>query len=266
MKLVIRIPLVVQNMHALAGFYTDGPSMMAVYGLVSNLEREAQFEAKGFGLVVEKYASSLTTHVKPSADPFHKAKQCQTLPMSGYRHADLDAAIYLELDALESEEAEALVNRIATAANASRLQGGHIVEWVESDTTQDQCIRIKSIQDELDLADFIFECERPLSTVYVSRHLSTPVSGDALLDAFAEALLSKDNYLVCNGYSVAGEAVDPQGNHHLIADPTYTLMQGISVHALKKVDMAEQEALLKNFFWTFDADSHSHNPRQFTLK
>lgn len=266
MKLVIRIPLVVQNLHALAGFYTDGPSMMAAYGLVSHLERDAQFEATGFGLVVEKYVSSLTTHLRASADPFHKSKQCQTLPMSGYRHADLVAALYVEVGALESDAAEDLVVRIADAVNASRFQGGHIIEWVEADSTQEMGIRFKSIQDELDLAEFILESERPLSTVYASRHLDTPLSGDALLDAFAEALLSKDNYLVCNGYAVAGEAVDSQGNNHLIADPTYTLVHGIPVHKLKKVEMAGQEAFLQNFFWSFDADAHTRNPSQFTLK
>lgn len=266
MKLVIRIPLVVQNMHALAGFYTDGPSMMAVYGLVSNLEREAQFEAKGFGLVVEKYASSLTSHLKTGSDPDPKPKQGKMLSMTGYRHADLVAALYLELDALESDAAEDLVDRLADAVNASRFQGGHIIEWVAADSTQAQGIRFKSIQDELDLADFIFESERPLSTVYASSHLDTPMSGDALLDAFAEALLSKDNYLVCNGYAVAGEAVDSQGNHHLIADPTYTLVHGIPAHKLKKVEMAGQEAFLQNFFWSFDADAHTRNPSQFTLK
>lgn len=265
MSTVIRIPLPVQQMHALAGYFTDGPSLMALYGLVSRLEQNANFPVHGFGLVLEEYQSNVWRKeaVLTGLDVVPAQKQTGGRPMTGYRYADMVAALYLETDEVDPFELEALLAQVELEANMSRVQGGNIRQLLMVDSKHRLGIRAEDVQTPEDLAKFIIKCEKPISKIYLSRHLPEALQGDALLEAYAHALTDKDIVLLCNGYRQVGAVQDIFGQQQRLGDAVFTLAQTVPVHQLKREpDKAE---LLQGFFWAFDQKEHELNPNHFIL-
>lgn len=270
MNLLIRIPLPVQQMTALAGYFTDGPNMMALYGLVSQLEEEAEFEATGFGLVMESYASKVYTgeYVTTGLDAMAKGKQADgSRSMLGFRYADMTAALYLEVDAQDWDEHDRadLVQAVAHAVNRARMQGGNVVEHISADPKDRWGVKSQLVSDSEDLYAFIAQHEKAISKVYLSCHQPQALAGDALLDAYARALTEKDKLLVCNGYRQVGQVQDALGNSQRIGDSVYTLAQAVPVYQLKDKRPSEREALLNRFFWSFDTAENARNPLHFIL-
>lgn len=266
MSTVIRIPLPVQQMHALAGYFTDGPSLMALYGLVSRLEQTAEIAVHRFGLVLEEYESKvwLKESVVTGFDAIAPNKQtADGRPMTGYRHADMIASLYLETDELDPFEQEDVLERIAFQVNMLRVQGGNIAQHICADPKNRYGVRAEGVDTPEELANFIIKSEKPVSKLYLSRHLPEALQGDALLEAYAEALSRKDMLMVCNGYRQVGEVLDGFGQHQRIGDNVYTLAQAISVHHLKAAP--DKSALLQGFFWSFDQEEHETNPTQFII-
>lgn len=266
MSTVIRIPLPVQQMHALAGYFTDGPSMMALYGLVSRLEQATGIVVHRFGLVLEAYESTVwrKESVVTGFDAIAPGKQAADgRPMTGYRHADMIAALYLETNDLDAFEQDAQLEQVAFQANMLRVQGGNIAQHICADPKNRYGVRAEGVDTPEELASFIIKSEKPISKLYLSRHLPEALQGDALLDAYAEALSRKDMLLVCNGYRQVGEVLDSFGQHQRIGDNVYTLAQVRSVHLLKAA--SDKGAFLQGFFWSFDQKEHETNPNQFII-
>ena len=270
MNLVIRIPLPVQQMTALAGYFTDGPNLMALYGLVSQLEEDAEFEATGFGLVMESYASKVYTgeYVTTGLDAMAKGKQADgSRSMLGFRYADMSASLYLEVAAQDLDERAraGIVQALAQAVNLARVQGGNVVEHISADPKHRWGIKSQLVSDSEELYAFIAQHEKAISKVYLTCHLPQALEGDALLDAYASALTDKSKLLICNGYRQVGQVQDTFGNPQRIGDNVYTLAQSVPVYQLKDKRLSEREALLSRFFWSFDTAEHSRNPLHFIL-
>lgn len=258
MSVVIRVPLVAEHIHTLAGYFTDGPSMAAVYGLVSHLEREACVPVFGFGLVVESYVSHIGEYVKTSMDLPSKAEQSESPAITGHRHGDFKGALYLKTQSFDTFEMECIVKDLTRAVNAARFQGGLISEFIGS---EEQPLRYAAIADAQDLSRFLREHEKPVSCAYLSKHLNQAISGDALIEAYAAELASSSRTtLMCNGYVEVGS----EGGHR-IAEPNYTLaelVEAYKVDSMTKEDLADFE---KRFFWKFDADLRKDYPEFYVV-
>jgi hypothetical protein len=269
MNLMIRIPLPVENLNALAGFYTDGPSMMALYGLVSQLESDAQVTVSRFGLVVEEYESRLHESLVSGLDATERLKQRSgSTSQTGYRYANMRAALYLETDAdaLDGEaELLELLSCLELSINACRVQGGNLVEYISADPKMPVRIETALIRTDADRVAFLFKHEKPLSTLYLSKHLPNALRGDALVDAFADALVRKDVLMVCHGYIKVGSVQDAYGQSQNIGEPSYTLVEPLQMYALRKLEVADQAAALTRFFWSFDQERHAANPNHLFL-
>lgn len=270
MSLVIRIPLPVEQMTALAGYFTDGPNFMALYGLVSQLEKDADFRAHRFGLVLEQYASTVRNgeFVMTSFDVVEPAKQSKGVrSMLGFRYAEMVASLYLETAEFdELDDQQRLVKDLVAAVNRARVQGGLITEYIRSDPAERWGIKCQRVDDAEDLLGFILKHEKAISKVYLSHHLPQALDGPALLAAYAEALSNKDTLLVCNGYRQIGQVVDCYQEPQRLADGVFTLAQALPLYRLKKASLAERAQLLDRFFWSFDAAEYAQNPHHFFLR
>lgn len=270
MNLIIRIPLPVQQMTALAGYFTDGPNMMALYGLVSQLELDADLEVLRFGLVLEGYASKVYTgeYVTTGLDAMAKGKQADgSRSMLGFRYADMTAALYLEVDARDMDEHDRMdiVESLAQAVNRTRVQGGNLVEHISANSKDRWGVKSQLVSDSEELYAFIAAHEKAISKLYLSCHLPHPLDGDVLLSIYARALTQKDKLLVCNGYRQVGQVQDALGNLQRIGDSVYTLAQAVPVHQLKHQRPSKRESLLHRFFWSFDTAENARNPHHFIL-
>lgn len=268
MSLVIRIPLQVQNLSALAGYFTDGPNFMALYGLVSQLETDANFCVERFGLVMESYASKVYSNelVTTGLDVLARSKQSQgARSLLGFRYADMTAALYLQTESLDDEDKSDLLKSLVLSVNRCRVQGGNLVEHVNTNETDRWGLRTFEMSHPEDLFDFLGKNESAISKLYLSRHLAQELLGEELLDAYAAALVEKSTLMVCNGYRQVGTVRDAQGQLQRIADGVYTLAQSMSVYELKALSLAERAATLNRFFWSFDREEHSRNPNNFIL-
>ena len=258
MSVLIRVPLVVEHLHTLAGYFTDGPSMAAVYGLVSHLEREADVPVSAFGLVVDRYVSYLGEYVKTSMDLPAKNKQDEMPAITGYRRGDLQGALYLKTDGLDTFELEDVVKDLTCAINAARFQGGLVSEFIGGD---EHPIQYAAVADGLSLARFMRKHEKPLACAYLSKHLRQSVSGDALLDAYAEALAASSRVvLMCNGYVEVG-----MEGAHRIAEPNFTLAELVEMYRTDKLGPEELDDFEKRFFWQFDSALKAAHPEFYVV-
>lgn len=266
MTMIIRIPLKVENLSALAGFYTDGPSFAAIYGLVSQLELDASFKAHKFGLVVESYESRTNEILTTGLDAINNAGQRATArPSTGFRYANMAAALYIQADELDDEDRLDLVKELARSINTRRLQGGNLIEFISDDPADPVHIKAENLQDTPHLAAFIAQHEHPLASIYLSAHLPDALEGDQLIEAYAEQLMKKDTLMVCNGYIHVGSINNQIGEPQHIGEPSYTLAKTLPVYELKKQSSAEQEQALKSFFWSFDVQLHKANITHFLI-
>lgn len=266
MNLIIRIPLPVDNLSALAGFYTDGPSMMSLYGLVSQLEEDARFAVTRFGLAVEAYEARHAESLTTGLDLLERGKQREAVrPSTGYRYANIKAALYLETEAIDGDDLQDLLQCIEASVNARRVQGGNLVEYVSADPSEPVHMATAIVRTAGDAVAFIAKHEKPLTALYLSAHLPAALQGYELVEAYAEALTRKDTLMVCHGYVQVGSVQDAAGQPRLIAEPSYTLVETVQVHALKKLEYTEQSAALTRFFWSFDHKLQNENPAVFLL-
>lgn len=264
MKLCIRIPLHVHQLNALSGYYTDGPTMTSLHGLVSQLETDAEFVVEGFGLVVETYESRLGEALTTGFDATPKNKQSECFrPSTGYRYADMRAGLYLSTEELTSEAVQDLVSYLYRSINRCRFQGGSL-RPVLPDGPKELQITHALVRDAIDLANFISESERAIASVYLSQHLPVTLQGAALQEAFAQELVYEDRFLLCNGYVQVG-TLPGHDTEHAMAEPSFTLAQTIKPYQLAKMEPAEQTESLSRFFWSFDRAEYATNPNHFFI-
>lgn len=266
MSLLIRIPFTVENMHALSGYFTDGPSMMAFNGLVAQLEDDAQFEVSRFGLVVESYEARHAEVLTTSLDATTKLKQKDGFRAgTGYRYANMRAALYIETQELSSEDLTDLLQCIEVSLNSKRLQGGNLFDYIAADAAAPVHLSIEQVSSPADWAAFVSKHEKPLSTLYLTSHLKEAYEGDALIEAYAQALMHKHMLLVCNGYVQVGSMVDRAGQTQNIGEPSFTLVETLQVYQLRKMTADQTAEAFPRFFWSFDHALNDKNPNHFIL-
>lgn len=266
MSILIRIPLVVENMSALAGYFTDGPNLAALRGLVSQLEDDAQFVAHRFGFVLESYEARHSEKLTTGLDATAKKNQSEGVRSgTGYRYANLRAALYLETDELGSEDLQDLLLCLEISLNGRRFQGGNLLAYVSSDTRDPEHISVSTLNGPSDRVAFVVANEKPLSVIYLSNHLPKALLGDELIEAFAQALVQKNNLMVCNGYVQVGACVDSFGQPQYLGEPSFTLAQALPVHELRKMDSEQQRSVFKRFFWAFDHALNEKSPTHFII-
>jgi len=264
MKLCIRIPLQVLQLNALSGYYTDGPTLTSLHGLVSQLETDAEFVAEGFGLVVETYEARLGESITTGFDATPREKQSMCFrPSTGYRYANMRAGLYLSTEALCSEDVQDLVGSLYRSINRCRFQGG-ILRPVMPDGAKDLQITIALVRDAIDLATFISQSEKAIASVYLSQHLPATLHGAALQEAFAQELTYEDRFMLCNGYVKVG-TLPGQAAEHAMAEPSFTLARTIKPYQLAKMEPAEQTESLSRFFWSLDQAEYATNPNHFFI-
>lgn len=252
MTTVIRIPLPVHNLHALAGFYTDGPSFAALAGLVARLDLEADLGIKRFGLVVEHYASRLNENVKTGTDGLSGGDRKKDIAITPYRYAEMMAALYVETDDFLPFEMDEVFSDISNVVSALRVQGGPVADFIGDKRYP---LHYKQIAHAGDLHQFVVAHERPLSYAYLTRHLSSTATGSALVDEYAKVLSEERSaVLVCNGYLKVGEL-----EGHTLAETNYTLATLMQVYQMKKQGAEAIAEFERTFFWQFDADALTHH-------
>jgi hypothetical protein len=259
MSTLIRIPLVVEDMNTVAGYGTNGPSLAAMYGLVSNLAKLARIPVARFGLVVQRYDPRLEEWVKIATDGSSKARQRDgSMPLNGWRKADMVAALYLEVsDTGECDEDEVRI-RFDNAINMSRVQGGNLSAAIGD---EEHPIVLRTVEFETDVTAFISECEKPLSYAYLSKHLQPGVTQEALIPEYAKALQAPNVMLVCNGYVGVGEA-----DGQLIAEPSFTLAELTRMYSLRSLDYDGHLDFVSRFFWAFDKETLTQAPNHFVVR
>ncbi|MBU9200172.1 hypothetical protein KTD31_01975 [Burkholderia multivorans] len=266
MSLVIRVPLAVESMNAVAGFYTEGPSLMALFGFISQLELDAKFKVNRFGLVIEDYAARLSAKLTTSMDLAKRGDQSAGKRSEvSYRYADLRAALYLEIEDDLGPDLPYLLEDIEAAINRLRVQGGALAEYVSANPDAPYGLQVATVQDDSDLVAFVSKNENALSILYLSKHLSRELSGEQLVEAYAEELLNRSTLMACHGYFIVGSVFDVSGAARQVGEPSYTLVEAFPVHRLKKLSPAEVSAKLGRFFWSFDAANYAENPHQLFL-
>lgn len=272
-KLLIRLPLMVEDFNALAGYYTAGPSMAALHGLVSHIEREvsAEFGAVAFdqfGLLLDSYTSRLGEHLKTGYDVIPAEKQRQQGGQSGYRYASLSGAVYLTLseEGLSLSDVPELLAAMAKAVNRTRFQGGKLIRWVSAEPNDPCAITFAPVADEQEALKFILSSERKSAQLYLSKHLPEACNGEAMLDAFAEHLTAATHVLMCNGYVEVGQLVDKDGVAHTAAEPCFTLAEQVPLFQIQRATPDEQDEAISRFFWSFDEALREQDPRYFTIK
>ena len=250
MNPVIRIPLTVTGLHALAGYFTNGPTVAAMYGLVAHLERETGVPMVEFGFTVKHYDSRLTEYLKLS----ERTGSSVVTSMTGYRQADAELVLFAMLPDDFAVESEHLVD-IADAVNRSRVQGGMISEIV---TPAD--LKVFVSDTEQDFLTDLAKSEEALSRLYLSTVAPAGLSGDALLDYYADALVEDSTVLMCNGYVQVGELEGAR-----IAEPNFTLAELIPAYKLKEVSIRQADELVQRFFWKFDSELNQAHPDFFVI-
>lgn len=274
---LIRIPLTVDDFHALAGYYTAGPSMAAIYGFVSHLEREASQDFavnfEKFGFLLDTYTARLGEQVKTSYDVLPKAKQAGDTVISGYRYASLTGSLYILMpaDGFTTEDINNVLDLLARAVNRARFQGGHIRNMLTANPADKQSITFTPVTSPDDVVARLLNTtdnavERKSAKLYLSKHLPDACDKDTLLDAFAEHLAEYKYVLVCNGYVEVGEVFDSAGQPHAVAEPCFTLAELMPLSALPQLTYSEQAEVISRFFWTFDEELRAKDPRYLTLK
>lgn len=255
MTTLVRVPLQVTQLHALAGYLTDGPSLAALYGFVSGLERAAKVSIPRFGLIVEKYKSTLRENLKVGMDSLPAGlAQKEPPPLTAYRYANANLVVYLELTDFDISDLEAILEDLIIAINKSRFQGGNL------NHIQTKQITVISGDPGAELLSKVYELEKPLSQLYTHR-LLVPKAGIDLLDQYAEAITEDPaTVLICNGYVRVG---DVEGN--IIAEPSFTLANIIKAYTLKHLSVSELDKKYDSFMWQFDTLLHTSNPNQLTI-
>jgi len=249
MALIIRIPLEVQQLNALAGYYTDGPSLAAGYGLASSIAREANIPLSGFGFVVERYESRLTEYILPGQSAaFSAADASQNRSVTGYRYGDAKLALYLETDEVPDYDLEPILEAVADAVNGLRFQGGVLTQLVSAGAGEGLRLSSRVVDSDYDLADMLGE-EAPLAQAYLKNGAALDAQGNrSLVERYADVLAGDDwAILLCSGYVQVG-VVDGQR----IVEPTYTVGRLQPCYLLRKDDSCPM-GLYDNFFWRFDA-------------
>ena len=250
MNPIIRIPLTVTGLHALAGFFTNGPTVAAMYGLVAHLERETGVPMPGFGFSVKHYDARLDEYLKLAERDGTSVKPLVT----GYRLADAELALFAMVPEDFEIESEHLL-AIADVVNRSRVQGGMISEII---TPSD--LKLFVSDTEQDFVTDIVKTDEALNRLYLSTVAPAGLSGDALLDYYADALVDESKVLMCNGYVQVG---DLEGAR--IAEPSFTLAELIPVYKLKEMSTSQADELVKRFFWKFDSELNQAHPDFFVI-
>ena len=252
MKTLFRLPLQAHNLHALAGFYTDGVSLTAMHGLSQRLAADASLPLEGFALTVAHYESTLRHQVKTGMDLMPRAKQTESASATAYRYGQLHGALYLLVgEDLAGEDLAAVREELANTLMRSRIQGAPVIDFIEP--TDVFAARLRTEEDALRWA---LEQEKPLTQFYFSAHLSVPLDGPALLEHFAQKLATPASVMLCNGYHVFGTATAVAGDEQLLAEPCYTLGLARPTYLLKKTP-EELPLLAERFFFSFDQDLYN---------
>lgn len=253
MALIIRIPLDVQQLHALAGYYTDGPSLAACYGLASSIAHGAKIPLIGFGLVVERYESRLNECVLAGQSAaFTATDATQPRPVTGYRYGDAKLALYIETEEVPDYDVEPLLDDIAAEVNGLRFQGGALVQLVSAGNVEGLSLSAAVVSDGFELARMLGK-EAPLAQAYLKNAAALADSGNqSLVQRYADVLAKDDQaILLCSGYVQAGVV----GGQRVV-EPTYTVGRLQPCYVLRK-DEAIPAGLYDDFFWRFDAELYA---------
>lgn len=253
MALIIRIPLDVQQLHALAGYYTDGPSLAACYGMTSAIARGAAIPLLGFGLVVERYESRLNECVLAGQSAaFTATDASQSRPVTGYRYGDAKLALYLATDEVPEYDVEPLLEDVATVVNGLRFQGGVLTQLISAGNGEGLPLTASVITDSFELAKMLAK-EAPLAQAYLKNaHTLKASDSTSLVERYADVLVDDDQaILLCSGYVQVG-VVDGQR----VVEPTYTVGRLQPCYLLRKVEAVPVQ-LYDDFFWRFDAALHA---------
>lgn len=247
---IYRISISAINCNPLAGFATNGPSMMAIFGMVTAFELKTNYIVDGFGLVLNEYDDRLNQRIKPAMDQELFNKQRGNPSRSAERHADYKVSLYLKTENYLD------IPTVVEAFNQLRLQGGVIDRMI---TENDISFLEQATEDAL--IEEILREPHKLGTVYLKTNTDYDTN---VIEKVANLLTdeSTENVLMCTGYVVHDKKKLPSGELINIAEPAFTVCELMRVYQLKSKDKFSAD----KFFFEFDKLSFDKNNNAYLLK
>lgn len=257
MSYIYRVPLTVKDFNPLAGGFTNGVSMMSIFGLCTALERKSGIVIDGFMVTITEHLDKTNLHLKQSMDQQVRDAQRESPSFTENRHSDLKGALYF------ISEDYANTAELADIVMSLRVQGGAIMNYIE-----DKDISVIDLNEQFEqnaaALQFIREHER---TKLAQLYKKTSLSYSSLTCAdIAKMLVVKHNespeYVpMCTGFAAHGVAQLPSGGPLKVVEPVLTLVSPLRVYQLK-----EETFCIDDYFFSFNTAEHNRDPRLMMLQ